>query len=406
MGVLEGETNAVALAIGAGCLAIIVGLRWWRPSVPGILIAVVGATVVSAVLGLAQEQGIAVVGPLPVGLPPLRLPTLVPGDILALGPAALGIALVAATDTSVLSRSFALRRREETNQDRELVALGAANLATGLLSGMPVSASASRTPVAEAAGARTQMTSLVGAAALALMLVAAPSLLAALPTSALAAVVIAAGLSLVDVGSIVRLWRVGTSEFWLGLASFLGVALAGVIPGVFFAVALSLLAFVRRAWWPHDAVLGRADGVKGYHDLTYYPDARQIPGLLLYRSDAPLFFANADVFRERVHERIDEAPAHVRWVVVAAEPITDIDTTAAEMLDLLHEELAGDEITLAFAELKDPVRERLRRYGALANLPDDLIFPTVGAAVSGYLRATGQPWTDWEDAAEAGDRAR
>ena len=406
MGVLEGETNAVALAIGAGCLAIIVGMRWWRPSVPGILIAVVGATVVSAVLGLAQEQGIAVVGPLPVGLPPLRLPTLVPGDILALGPAALGIALVAATDTSVLSRSFALRRREETNQDRELVALGAANLATGFLSGMPVSASASRTPVAEAAGARTQMTSLVGAAALALMLVAAPSLLAALPTSALAAVVIAAGLSLVDVGSIVRLWRVGTSEFWLGLASFLGVALAGVIPGVFFAVALSLLAFVRRAWWPHDAVLGRADGVKGYHDLTYYPDARQIPGLLLYRSDAPLFFANADVFRERVHERIDEAPAQVRWVVVAAEPITDIDTTAAEMLDLLHEELAGDEITLAFAELKDPVRERLRRYGALANLPDDLIFPTVGAAVSGYLRATGQPWTDWEDAAEAGDRAR
>ena len=406
MGVLEGETNAVALAIGAGCLAIIVGLRWWRPAVPGILIAVVGATVVSAVLGLAQGQGIAVVGPLPVGLPPLRLPTLVPGDILSLGPAALGIALVAATDTSVLSRSFALRRREETNQDRELVALGAANLATGFLSGMPVSASASRTPVAEAAGARTQMTSLVGAAALALMLVAAPSLLAALPTSALAAVVIAAALSLVDVGSIVRLWRVGTSEFWLGLASFLGVALAGVIPGVFFAVALSLLAFVRRAWWPHDAVLGRADGVKGYHDLTYYPDARQIPGLLLYRSDAPLFFANADVFRERVLERIDEAPAQVRWVIVAAEPITDIDTTAAEMLDLLHEELAGDEITLAFAELKDPVRERLRRYGALANLPDDLIFPTVGAAVSGYLRATGQPWTDWEDAAEAGDRAR
>jgi MFS superfamily sulfate permease-like transporter len=336
----------------------------------------------------------------------LRLPTLGPGDLLALGPAALGIALVAATDTSVLSRSFALRRGEETNQDRELVALGAANLATGFLSGMPVSGSASRTPVAEAAGARTQVTSLVGAAALALMLVAAPSLLAALPTAALAAVVIAAGLSLIDVGSIVRLWRVGTSEFWLGLASFLGVALAGVIPGVFFAVALSLLAFVRRAWRPHDAVLGRADGVKGYHDLTYYPDARQVPGLVLYRFDAPLFFANADVFRQRVHERIDEAPAPVRWVVVAAEPITDTDTTAAEMLDQLYEELAGDGITLAFAELKDPVRERLRRIGALADLPDDLIFPTVGAAVSGYLRATGQPWTDWEDAAEAGESAR
>jgi high affinity sulfate transporter 1 len=405
-GVLEGDTVPAALAIGAGSLAIIVGLRLWRPSVPGVLIAVVGATVVSSVLGLAQNQGVAVVGPLPFGLPPVRLPSLVPGDIIALAPAALGIALVAATDTSVLSRSFALRRGERTNQDRELLALGSANLATGFLSGMPVSSSASRTPVAEAAGARTQATSLVGAAALALLLVAVPSLLADLPIAALAAVVITAGLSLIDADSIVRLWRIGSSEFWLALASFLGVALVGVIPGVFFAVALSILAFVRRAWRPHDAVLGRAEGVKGYHDLTYYPDARQIPGLLLYRFDAPLFFANADVFRERVRERIAEAPSPARWVIIAAEPITDVDTTAAEMLDLLHEELAGEDITLAFAELKDPVRERLRRYGALKNLPDDLIFPTVGAAVSGYLRATGQPWTDWEDAAEKGEPAR
>jgi MFS superfamily sulfate permease-like transporter len=303
----------------------------------------------------------------------------------------------------VLSRTFAVRRGDLTNQDRELLALGSANLATGLLSGMPVSASASRTPVAEAAGARTQATSLVSASALALILVAAPSLLADLPTAALAAVVISAGLSLIDAGSIVRLWRVGSSEFWLALASFLGVALIGVIPGVFFAVALSLLAFVRRAWRPHDAVLGRAQGVKGYHDLTYYPEALQIPGLLLYRFDAPLFFANADVFRERVRERIAEAPSPVRWVIIAAEPITDVDTTAAEMLDILRDELAREGITLAFAELKDPVRERLRRYGALKDLPDDLIFPTVGAAVSGYVRATGQPWIDWEDAPEAGE---
>ena len=138
-----------------------------------------------------------------------------------------------------------------------------------------------------------------------------------------------------------RLWRVGSSEFWLALASFLGVALVGVIEGVFFAVALSLLAFIRRAWWPHDAVLGRADGVKGYHDLTYYPDARQVPGLLLYRFDAPLFFANADVFRDRLRERIADAEQPVRWVVIAAEPITDVDTTAAEMLDELQDELAA-----------------------------------------------------------------
>ena len=359
--------------------------------------AVVGSTLVSAVFQLAARAGIEVVGPLPVGLPPVTLPPLAAGDILGLVPAALGIALVSATDTSVLSRTFSIRRGEAVDQDRELVALGSANLATGLLSGMPVSSSASRTPVAEAAGAQTQLTSVVGAIAIGVLLVAAPGLLADLPTATLAAVVIAAALSLVDVGSMVRLWRLGSSEFWLALASFLGVALVGVIEGVFLAVALSLGAFIRRAWWPHDAVLGRADGVKGYHDLTYYPEARQVPGLLLYRFDAPLFFANADVFRERVRDRIAAAETPIRWVIVAAEPITDVDTTAAEVLDALEAELNERDITLAFAELKDPVRERLRRYGAIARVPDEHIFPTVGTAVTGYLRATGQSWTDWED---------
>jgi high affinity sulfate transporter 1 len=405
-GIRDGDTNTVSLAIGLACLAIILVLRRWRPKVPGILIAVVGSTALSAVLGLAARSGIDVVGPLPAGLPPITLPPLAPGDILAMLPAALGIALVAATDTSVLSRTFSLRRREEVDQDRELTALGGANLATGLLSGMPVSSSASRTPVAETAGAQTQLTGVVGALAIAVMLVAAPGLLADLPTATLAAVVMTAGLSLVDVGSMARLWRLGSSEFWLALASFLGVALVGVIEGVFFAVALSLLAFIRRAWWPHDAVLGRADGVKGYHDLTYYPEARQVPGLVLYRFDAPLFFANADVFRDRVRERIATADGPVRWVVIAAEPITDIDTTAAAMLDGLQDELATAGITLAFAELKDPVRARLRRYGALERLPDDLIFPTVGTAVSAYLRSTGQAWIDWEENAssDAGER--
>ncbi len=396
-GLLAGETNPVALTIGVACLAVILGLRRWRPEVPGILVAVVGSTVLSAAFGLAATTGITVVGPLPVGLPPLTLPPLATGDILALVPAALGIALVSATDTSVLSRTFSLRRHEEVDQDRELMALGGANFATGLLSGMPISSSASRTPVAESAGAQTQLTSIVGALAIAVMLVQAPGLLASLPTATLAAVVIAAGLSLVDVDSMARLWRVGSSEFWLALASFLGVAFVGVIEGVFFAVALSLLAFVRRAWWPHDAVMGRADGVKGYHDLTYYPEARQVPGLVLYRFDAPLFFANADVFRDRVRERIADAEGPVRWVVIAAEPITDIDTTAAATLDSLHEELATAGITLAFAELKDPVRAKLRRYGALEGLPDERFFPTVGTAVSAYVGSTGQPWTDWEE---------
>src|SRR6478752_2717470 len=396
-GVRDGETNAVALAIGVACLAIILGLRYRWPRVPGILIAVVGSTIVSAALGLAASAGIVVVGPLPVGLPPLSLPPLVLSDIVAVAPAAFGIALVAATDTSILSRAFAGRRGDEVDQDRELLALGGANLATGFFTGMPVSSSSSRTPVAEASGAQTQLTSVVAAIAIGVGLVAAPGILADLPTATLAAVVIAAGLSLVDAGSFVRLWRVGSPEFWLALASFLGVALIGVIEGVFFAVALSLLAFIRRSWWPHDAVLDRDDGVKGYHDLTYYPEARQVPGLVLYRFDAPLFFANADVFRDRVRERIEAAESPVRWVIVAAEPITDVDTTAAAMLDRLAEELSQAGITLAFAELKDPVRDRLRRYEALERVPADHIYPTVGTAVSAYVRASGEPWTDWEE---------
>ena len=395
-GVVNGETVTAALAIGIASLVLILLVRRWRPHVPGIFIAVVGATVISAALDL-QASGVKVVGTLPTGLPPLSIPLVSLGDVLALIPAALGIALVAATDTSVLSRTFAIRRHEEVDSDRELIALGGANFATGLFSGMPVSSSASRTPVAEAAGAQTQLTGVVGALAIASLLVFFPGLLAALPQSVLAAVVISAALTLVDIPFMVRLWRIGSGEFWLALASFLGVAFVGVIQGVFLAVGLSLVAFIRRAWSPHDAVLGRADGVKGYHDLTFYPEARQVPGLLLYRFDAPLFFANADVFRARLRERIKDAGQPIRWVVVAAEPITDVDTTAASMLDDVVEELDGREITLAFAELKDPVRERLRRYGALERVPDAHIFPTVGTAVSGYLHETGQAWHDWEE---------
>jgi high affinity sulfate transporter 1 len=398
-GVRDGQTVPAALAIGIASLILILLVRRWRPHVPGIFIAVVGATVISAALDL-QASGVKVVGTLPTGLPPFSIPLVSLGDVLALIPAALGIALVAATDTSVLSRTFAIRRHEEVDSDRELIALGGANFATGLFSGMPVSSSASRTPVAEAAGAQTQLTGVVGALAIAALLVFFPGLLAALPQSVLAAVVISAALTLVDIPFMVRLWRIGSAEFWLALASFLGVAFVGVIQGVFLAVGLSLLAFVRRAWAPHDAILGRADGVKGYHDLTFYPEAKQVPGLLLYRFDAPLFFANADVFRARLRSRIGAAAQPVHWVVIAAEPITDVDTTAASVLDDLVEELDSRGITLAFAELKDPVRERLRRYGALELVPGEHIYPTVGTAVSGYLRETGQAWHDWEEAPE------
>jgi len=397
-GVRDGQTNLAALAIGLSCLVVILGFRAWRPSVPGVLVAVVGATVVSGVLDLATRAGIVVLGPLPQGLPKFSIPTFDLGDISALLPAAIGIALVSAADTSVLSRAFAARGGYQVDANRELFALGTSSGASGFFSGFPVSSSSSRTPVAEAAGAKTQLTGVVGALAIVALLLFAPSLLSALPQATLGAVVMAAALSLVDTATFRRLWVQRRSEFWLAFASFAGVAFIGVIPGIFLSVGLSLLAFLRRAWWPHDAVLGRAQGVKGYHDLSYYPDARQVPGLVLYRFDGPLFFANADVFRARVLDRARAARPPARWVVVAAEPITDVDTTAAEMIESLLVELEGMGVTLAFAELKDFVKDRLRSYGTLARIGEDHCYPTVGRAVDAYLAATGEEWIDWEEA--------
>jgi len=180
--------------------------------------------------------------------------------------------------------------------------------------------------------------------------------------------------------------------------SFLGVAILGVIPGIVLAVVLSLLDFIRRAWQPHDAVLGRAEGVKGYHDTQRYPNARQIPGLLLYRWDAPLFFANADTFRERIVELVDGAETPVRWVVVAAEPITDVDTTAAEAISELDMELERRGVELAFAEMKDPVKDRLQRYGLKATIGREYFFPTIGVAVHEFLERNKVEWVDWEEA--------
>ena len=390
------ETNWWSLAVGVAALAVILAIRHFVPRLPGVLIAVVGATVVSWIFDLAAD-GVATVGRLPSGLPELGLPEIGLGDAGALVAGAAGIALVAFADTSVLSRSYATKLGEHVDQNRELVALGVANAATGVLQGFPISSSSSRTPVAEAAGAKTQLTGVVGAVGIGVILVAAPGVLADLPSSALAAVVIAAALSLADVGWVRELYRVRRSEWILSTASFLGVALVGVLWGIAIAVALSILNFLRRAWWPHDAVLGRVDGLKGYHDKEMYPAARLIPGLLLYRFDAPLFFANADVFRDRLLELVRAQSGPVAWVVVAAEPMTDVDVTAFGVLSELDEELERMGIELVFAELKDPVKERLARYGLLERIGRERFYPTIGVAVRRYLDEHPVGWTDWED---------
>jgi high affinity sulfate transporter 1 len=395
-GVADGQVNRAALAVGVtGIVVILLLRRFWR-TVPGVMVAVLVGIAAVTLFDL-DEEGVQVLGVLPQGLPTLTFPSVELADLGALFSGALGIALVAVADTTVLSQSLAAQRDETVDPNQELRALGAANMAAGLFQGFAISSSASRTPVAVAAGARSQLTPLVGAVAIALLLVAAPGALRNLPLPMLAAIVITAAVGLIDAPGVRRLYRVRRSEFVLWLAAFLGVALLGVLLGIFVAILLSLADFVRRAWRPHDAVLGRVDELKGYHDIDRHPSARLIPGLLLYRFDAPLFFANAGYFHRRFHQLVADATRPVRWVVVAAEPITDVDTTAADILQQLLEELRQQHVTLAFAEAKDPVKDRLRRYGLLDAIGPDRFFPTIGTAVDAYVEATGTTWVDWEE---------
>jgi high affinity sulfate transporter 1 len=399
--VLDGATNPTSLAVGGIALAVMLVAKLVGQSALGIVTATVATTLLTAVAGLAAA-GVDVVGPLPQGLPRLALPSVGVDDLAAMLAGGFAIAVVSLADTSVLSRTFAMRSGQRVDQDQELIALGAANVGAAFTSGFSISASTSRTPVAEAAGGRTQLTGVVGALAIVAMLVAAPWLTTNLPQPTLAAIVIVACTSLVDIDGLRRLIRLRPSEAVLSMVCFAGVALVGVVAGIFLAVGLALAAFFWRAWRPHSAILGRVDGMKGYHDITRYPDARQLDGLVLFRWDAPLFFANAEAFREAIEASVAAASAPVRWVVVAAEPVTDIDMTAADVLEELLAILERDDIELRFAELKDPVKDRLRRYGLFERIGADSFYPTVGTAVDAYVRASGIDWVDWEDRAADG----
>jgi high affinity sulfate transporter 1 len=398
-GVAAGETNVAALLVGLATLVGILLLKAWRPRFPGILVAVLAATILSAAFDLAGRFAIETVGPLPPGVPRPSLPAIPLEHLDTLLPAAVAIALVSMADTAVLSRSLAKAGGYRVDPDQELTGLGSANVGSALMTGFPISASASRTPVAISAGAKTQLACLVGAAGVLALLVLAPGALAALPDSALAAIVIAASLSLVEIAGVRRLLDLRPSEFVVSIVCTTAVAVFGVVAGIFISVGIALGLFVWRAWRPYSAVLGRIRGVKGYHDISRHADALLVPGLVLFRWDAPLFFANAEMFHERVLDALDASPTSVAWVVIAAEPVTDIDTTAADVLRELDEELTGRGIVLGFAELKGPAKDRLRRYGLFAHVGEEHFFPTVGAAVSAYVRETGTPWIDWEDEA-------
>jgi high affinity sulfate transporter 1 len=394
--VRDGKANGAAFAVGTATLATVLLLKGSR-RIPGILVAVVGATVAVAALDLASRADVAVLGSLPQGLPGFAIPWISYADLGAVLTGGLAVALVSFADTSVLSRSYAARTRTFVDPNQEMVGLGAANLAAGLFQGFPISSSSSRTPVAEAAGARTQLTGVVGAICVALLLLAAPDLLRYLPASALAAVVIASAIGLIEVTDLRRIFRIQRWEFWLSIVCTTGVAVLGAIPGIGLAIVIAVIEFLWDGWRPHSAVLGRADGVQGYHDIKRYPGARLIPGLVLFRWDAPLFFANAELFRERALDAVAASPTPVCWLVVAAEPVTSVDVTAADVVAELDEALQAAGIELCFAEMKDPVKDKLKRFELFARLGEDTFFPTVGAAVKGYLKTHRVDWVDWED---------
>ena len=389
-GVSRGEAHAMSTVIGLGSLALIVLFRVLLPKIPGVAVAVLVSISAVGVFSLASK-GVAVIGVIPGGLPPLSVPDIGLHDVTHLLVAAVGLAFVTLADTAPVSRSLALKRGEHVDPNREMLALGVANVASGLFQGFPVSGSVSRSAVAEANGARSQATGVVGAVAIVLILVFAHGVLRDLPSATLAAILVSAAFVLADLAPLRWLWKVRPAELVLSLTATAGVAWLGPLKGIAIAVGLALIDFLRRAWRPNDAVLGRVPGRKGYHDVSRHTDAIQAPGLLLFRFDAPLFFANADHFAATVRAEIAARPEPIRWVVIAAEPITDIDTTAAEMLVNLLREFETLSITFAVAELKGRVKDRLRSYGLFDQIGSELFFPTIGSAMKTYYQFIGSP---------------
>jgi len=389
--ILDGKANWAAFAVGASTLAAILVLKRWE-RIPGLLIAVVGATIAVSVLGLDETAGVKVLGALPQGLPSFVVPWIGLADLSQVVIGGCAVAMVAFADTSVLSRTYAAKTRTHVDPNQEMVGLGAANLAAGLFQGFPISSSSSRTPVAEAAGSKTQLTGVFGAVAVALLVLLAPTLLQDLPNSALAAVVIASAIGLFEFNDLRRIFRIQRWEFWLSIACFVGVAMFGAIPGIGLAILIAVLEFLWDGWRPHYAVLGRVSGVRGYHDIKRYPEARIVPGLVLFRWDAPLFFANAELFHQRLLEAVAQSPTPVKRIIVTAEPVTSIDVTSADMLAELEQSLRDSGIEIRFAEMKDPVKDKLKRFELLERFGAANFHPTIGAAVDAYLEEHSVDW--------------
>ncbi len=392
--ILAGATNMWALGIGVLALVVMKALQKVLPRVPAVLVAVIIGIAASMSFDL-PSKGVKVVGDLPQGFPPLTIPWVSIGDLGLLIAGALGITLVALADTISTASAYARRTGQPVDGNQEMVGIGAANVLAGFFQGFAVSTSGSRTAVAFKAGARSQVTGLMGALAILVLLLVAPNLLSALPMSVLGAIVVIAAFSLAEVAAARKLWSQRRVEFWLSIAATLAVAVLGVLPGIGVAVGLSILNVFRRAWWPYQAVLGREKGHPGYHDITHRPRLTSMPGLIIFRFDAPLFFANARTFAQQV-TRLASSDPTPKWILVAGEPISDIDTTAADMLAELVVDLEEQGTTLAFAELKSVVKGKLEAYELDEVTEKILYFPTLNVAGKAYRAQFGTDWGDTE----------
>ena len=380
------ETVWQALVIGVGVLAVLLVLPRFTTRLPAVLVAVIGATVASAVFGLAAK-GVDTVGVLPQGIPRPSLPWTSFSDVGPLLLGAVGITLVSLTDTIATASSFAARRGDEVDPNQEMVAMGASNIATGLFQGFAVSTSASRTAVAEQAGAKSQLTGVVGAGIVVVLLLFLNGLLADLPQAALAGVVIAAALSLLDLGALRRYWDVRRSAFLLSITASLGVIVFGVLQGILIAILLAVMLFFHRSWWPRGVVLGVADDLDGWHSLEAFPDARELPGITVYRWEAPLFFANAGAFRRQIRGLAMRPDC--RWIVLQCEAITDIDVTAAAMLEDLDEELNAKGVHVAFVEMRSRLQDMALRYGLMNTLDAGHFYPSMDTALAAIAAEDG-----------------
>jgi sulfate permease, SulP family len=380
---IEHLQPATAL-LAAAVLVLLLVVHRRLPRAPAPLIGMLAAAAVVAVFSL-EDHGVRLVGDIPGGLPDVALPAVGLGDLSDLLAPALGVMIVAYVDNVLTARAFAARNGYRIDPNQELLALGVSNLAVGCTQGFPVSSSGSRTVVGDALGSRSQLHSLVALASVVIALVFLRPLLASFPTAALGAIVVYAALRLIDLAEFRRFAAFRRSELLLALATTAGVLALGVLTGILIAVGLSIADLLHRVAHPHDGILGYVEGIAGMHDIDDHPDARLVPGLVVYRYDSPLFFANAEDFRSRALEAALTAPTPTEWFVLNAESNVEVDLTSLDAVEDLRTELGRRGVVFAMARVKQDLLVRLEAAGLAQRVGAERIFPTLPTAVEGYL---------------------